>query len=294
MRTNQHIKKKLAFEIWHYHSLKCQAKHEDLSLKSLSYPDIHFISKSLHGSLNMSPKPLAASNFTVAVLAQDLIMSHLDFSNSNLKHLLFAPPPNHYYLIANGMFKTQVRSWYLRLKSLFCLAIHQSKIQTLSTSSGPTWSSSCLCITACLLGSKLIYLTFPQTGSTWPCLRDFAFVPSAPNNQLLGPCMVYFSSVRSHYKHSLNKRFSWILYFMPCLFTLTVPCKYILVVFLKDLSFSEMSNWAISHFSCLVFIFQVYERRVRCMLSLLLNHTRVVSLYTVLLSLYLVNKYCGG
>lgn len=36
MRTNQYIKKKkLAFEIWHYHSLKCQAKHEDLSLKSL-------------------------------------------------------------------------------------------------------------------------------------------------------------------------------------------------------------------------------------------------------------------
>lgn len=73
-----------------------QAKHKDLSLKSLLALDIHFISKSLHGSPSTClPKPLAASNFTAAVLAQDLIMSRLDFSNSNLKHLLFDPAPNH-------------------------------------------------------------------------------------------------------------------------------------------------------------------------------------------------------
>ena len=65
-----------------------QTKHEDLSLMSLL--------KSLHGSPSTClPKPVAASNFTVAVLAQDLIMSHLAFRNSNLKHLLFDPAPNH-------------------------------------------------------------------------------------------------------------------------------------------------------------------------------------------------------
>ena len=224
---------------------KMSGKTWGFILNVSSYPDIHFISKSWHGSPSTClPKPLAASNFTVAVLAQDLIMSHLDFSNSNLKHLLFAPAPNHYYLIANGMFKTQVRSWYLLFKSLPCLGISLRVKFKFCPHHLDLHSPApfCLCVTACLLAGIQPYLPyFPSNRSTWPCLRDFAFVPSAPNNQLLGPCMVYFSSVRSHYKHSLNKKILLNpLFYMPCFIYPHSPLQvHSLVVFLKDLSFSE-------------------------------------------------------
>lgn len=222
-----------------------QAKHKDLSLMSLLAPDIHFISKSLHGSPSTClSKPLAASNFTAAVLAQDLIMSLLDFSNSNLKHLLFDPAPNHQYLIANGIFKIQVQLWNLLLKSLPCLAIslrvksklcpHHLHLHGLAP--------FCLCITTCLLTGIQPYLPyFLPNRSTWPCLRDLAFVPSAQNNLLLGPCMVFFSSLRSHSKHSLNKKiFLNPLFYMPCFIYPHSPLEvHSLVIFLKDLSFSE-------------------------------------------------------